>query len=140
MAKNTQLSREVTNAQANVMASLADGGYLRIYTGSQPVDGNANIGGVSQLLAELRLSPTAFGKAVSGTSTANPIQPETYARTTGTATWFRVVKSDGVTPLWDGSVGTEDANLVLNSTAVQLGATVAVTSFSYTVHRSTSGY
>lgn len=39
----------------------------------------------------------------------------------------------------DGTVGTTDANLILNSTAIQSGAQVSVTSFTHTVQKATSG-
>lgn len=47
---------------------------------------------------------------------------------TGTAAWFRAIKSDG-TAVLDGSVGTSGANLNLNSVGFVSGAPVSVSSW-----------
>ena len=46
----------------------------------------------------------------------------------GTATFFRIYKSDGTTVVMDGSVGTSSADLVLNTTTVATNDTVAISS------------
>ena len=46
---------------------------------------------------------------------------------------IRLLESDGTTVLWDGSVGTASADLVMNSVAIQIHAKVSVTSFTYTL-------
>jgi len=84
------------------------------------------------LLAELTFGNPAFGASVAGVATANAITGDTTADNTGTATWFRALKSDGTTVIFDGSVGTSGANLNLNSVAISAGAAVSVSSFSYT--------
>jgi hypothetical protein len=43
-----------------------------------------------------------------------------------------VFKSDGTTAVFDGSVDTTGADLNLNATAIAAGATVAVSSLTYT--------
>jgi hypothetical protein len=63
------------------------------------------------------------------TATANTIATDSSAAATGTAAWFRAYKSDGVTGVLDGSVGTSGSDLNLNTTSIVSGATVAVTSF-----------
>src|SRR3982751_4605129 len=118
MAKNTQLSNEVANAQCDATTALAANGYTRIYDGSQPAISNTPVS-TQVMLAELRLGSPAFGAAVNGVATANAITPDSNAPATGTAAWFRVFKSDGTSPLWDGTVGTADANLIVSSTAFQ---------------------
>jgi hypothetical protein len=87
------------------------------------------------LLAELTLNSTAFGAAVAGVATANSITSDSTADASGTATWFRVVKSDGTTVLWDGSVGTSGCDLNLNTAAIEAGAIVAVTALAYTISK-----
>jgi hypothetical protein len=136
MAGNTQLTDAAANAAANAVCALANGGTLKIYNGAQPA--NANVAVSTQtLLASLPLSAAAFANAVAGVATANAITSAT-ALATSTATWFRVFKSDGVTPVFDGNIGTSGANLNINSTAIQSGATVSVSSFTYTINEAGS--
>lgn len=134
MASSLQESTTTQNAMVDALTALANTGYIRIYdsTGTgQPA--NANTAVTTQvLLAELRFGSTAFGASSSGTATANAITSDTSANATGTATWFRVLKSDGTTVLWDGSVGTSGADLDLNTTSIVSGATVAITSMTFT--------
>jgi len=131
LALNPKLSDTAANAAVNAVTALANSGLLRIYDGTQAADANTAVG-AQVLLAELTLNATAFGAAVAGVATANAITADASANASGTATWFRVVKSDGTTVLFDGSVGTSGANLNLNSVAISVGAAVAVTSFTYT--------
>jgi hypothetical protein len=131
VANNPKLSNAGANAAADAVCALANTGYLRIYDGTQPTNADTALG-AQVLLAELRFGATAFAGAVAGMATANAITADSSANATGTASWFRVLKSDGTTVLWDGSVGTSGADLNLNSTAIQTGAAVSVSSFTYT--------
>jgi hypothetical protein len=134
MALNPKRSNAAVNAAADAVTALLNSGYLRIYDGSQPATANTAI--TTQVkLAELTFNSTAFGAASNGVSTANAITADTSADATGTATWFRAVKSDGTTAVFDGSVGTSSADLVLNSVAISSGAQVSVTSFTYTENK-----
>lgn len=131
MATNSQYSTTTRNASLNAIATLANSGYLRIYDGAQPANADTAIT-TQNLLAELRLNATAFGAAASSVITANAITSGTAAAT-GTAAWFRaVIAADGVTVVFDGSVGTASANLILNSLAIQQNATVSVSSLTLT--------
>jgi 5-hydroxyisourate hydrolase-like protein (transthyretin family) len=58
----------------------------------------------------------------------NAITQDSSADATGTATWARIVKSDGTTHILDCSVGTSAADIILNTTSIVAGAAVAVTS------------
>jgi hypothetical protein len=131
VAQNAKLSNAAANASADATTALLNTGYLRIYDGTQAATADTAIG-AQTLLAELRFGATAFGAAVAGVATANAITPDSSANATGTASWFRALKSDGSTVVYDGSVGTADANLVLNSTAIQSGAAVSVSAMTYT--------
>lgn len=132
MALNPQVATGTRNAEANTVGPLLNSGKLRIYNGSQPANADTPIT-TQNLLAELTFSTTAFGAASSGTITANPITSAT-AIASGTASWFRAVKSDGSTVVFDGSAGTSGCNLNLSSTAVQAGGNVAVSSLTYTAN------
>src|SRR5262245_21617591 len=131
MALQPSLANVAANAAADAVCALANTGYLRIYSGTQAANADTAIG-AQVLLAELRFGATAFGASVAGVATANAITSDSSADNTGTATWFRVLKSDGTTALWDGSVGTSGANLNLNSVAISAGAAVSISSFTYT--------
>lgn len=132
MANNLKISTTAVNAQADALSDLMDNGYLRIYDGTQPA--NANTAITSQvLLAELRFNATAAPAASGGVLTMNSITQDSSANNTGTATWFRALKSDGSTAVFDGSVGTASCDLNLGSTSITSGASVAVTSMTYTV-------
>lgn len=132
MANNLKISTTAVNAQADALSDLLDNGYLRIYDGTQPA--NANTAITSQvLLAELRFNATAAPAASGGVLTMSSIAQDSSANNTSTATWFRALKSDGSTVVFDGSVGTASCDLNLGSTSITSGASVAVTSMTYTV-------
>jgi hypothetical protein len=118
--RNAQLDAVTTRAGASAL--------LRIYDGSRPATG----GTATTLLAELTCNATFAPAASSGVLTLNAITQDSSANATGTATWFRIVKSDGTTYVVDGSVGTSGADLNLNSTSITSGGSVAVTSFTIT--------
>lgn len=132
MANNLKISTTAVNAQADTLSDLLDNGYLRIYDGTQPANANTAIT-TQVLLAELRFNATAAPAASGGVLTMNSIAQDSSANNTGTATWFRALKSDGSTAVFDGSVGTASCDLNLGSTSITSGASVAVTSMTYTV-------
>lgn len=131
MANNPKRSDTAANAACDAMAALANSGKLRIYDGTQPANADTAIT-TQNLLAELTMNGTAFGAAVAGVATANAITSDASADATGTATWFRLTRSNGTTVICDGSVGTADADLVLNTTSIVAGAAVAVSAFTLT--------
>lgn len=132
MALNTKLSNAAASAEADALSALLNTGYIRIYDGTQAADANTAVGS-QVLLAELRFSATAAPAAVNGVITFNAITDDTAANATGTATWYRCLKSDGTSVVFDGSVGTASANMILNSVAIQINALVSITSFTHTV-------
>ena len=134
MALNTQMAYATVNAEADAMSDLLDNGYLRIYDGSQPANADTAVS-TQTLLAELRFNATAAPAASNGVLTFNAVTAEDSALATGTATWFRALKSDGTTVVMDGSVGTSGANLNLSSASITIGSSVSVTSFTHTIPR-----
>ena len=109
-----------------------DGGsgaaLLRIYDGTRPATGGAP----TTLLAQLTLSDPSSAAASGGVLTLSAIAQDAAADATGTATWFRVVQSDGSTHVLDGNVGTAGSDMNLNTTSIVTGATVSVTSWTIT--------
>jgi len=135
MANNFKQADAAVNAAADAVCALCNSGYLRIYTAPQPATADTAISDQT-LLAELTFGATAFGAASGGVAEANAITADSAANATGTAAWFRALKSDGTTSVFDGSVGTSDADLVLNSVAIQENAEVSITSLTYTQPKS----
>lgn len=115
MAQNPNIAVAVANAMLDVLAALANNGFLNIYDADIPVSTDTAITDQT-LLVSLTMNATAFPSAVDGIITANPISDGTVAAT-GTATWFRVYKSDGVTPIYQGSAGVGEFDLVLTPSA-----------------------
>lgn len=139
MAKNTQVSNAGVNAEADALSALLNNGYLRIYNGSQPANADTAVS-TQTLLSEHRFSATAAPAASNGVITFNAIT-SVSAAATGTAAWFRCLKSDGTSAVIDGTVDVtaNTPNLVLNSTGISAGATVSITGFTHTVQKATSG-
>lgn len=131
MATSTRLSTAARNAATDaVTALIGSGGKLKIYSGAQPTNPNTALG--SQVkLAELALSSTPFAAASSGTAAANAITSDSSADATGTASWFSITTSADVR-VFEGSVGTSDANLILGTLSIVAGGTVAVSSLTIT--------
>ena len=134
MPNNLKLSNNVVNPQADALSDLADNGYLRIYDGTQPATADTAIT-TQVLLAELRFNTTAAPAASNGVLTFNAITQDSSANNTGTASWFRALKSDGSTALFDGSVGTSGSDINIATTSIVAGAVVGVSSFVYTVNK-----
>lgn len=135
MAFAIQLADASVNEALDALTAFFDDGYLRIYDGTKPATAATAIT-TQILLAELRFDNPAFGASSAGVAVANAIADETNAPASGTATWFRVFKSDGTSVVMDGSVGLSNAEIVLTSTAVTIGGTVSVPSFQITAPKS----
>ncbi len=131
MALNPHLSTQAANAAADAACALCNSGFFDIYDGTQPATANTAVS-TQNKLAGLTFGATAFGAASGGVATANAIGSDASADMTGTATWFRAWKSDHTTPVFDGSVGTASANLVLLTTSIVATGVISISSFTYT--------
>jgi hypothetical protein len=131
MANVLTYAMEARNARADALGALLNSGYLRLYSGAKPAGPDTAITDQT-LLAELRFGATAFGAAANGVITANALTGDAAANAGGTAAWFRALKSDGSSPVIDGTVGTADATLVLNTVSVVENVAVDVTAMTYT--------
>lgn len=104
---------------------------LRIYSGTAPANADAALSGNTQL-AELTGAATPFsGFTDTGTAaraTFGAIASDTSADATGAASFWRILDSAGTTVKAQGTVGTSASDLILNTTAITLGSTVAITS------------
>lgn len=108
------------------------GGTLKIYSGTQPTNPDTALSG-NTLLATFTFNTTAFGGAahVSNTEqiTASFVAGTVAAVATGTASFARMLESDGTTVVADLTVGTSGTDVVLNSVAITSGGNVTLTSF-----------
>lgn len=122
------ISTAARNAAANAVTALVDGGSaagtLQIRSGTQPAGPDSTATGT--LLAELTLADPSFGAAATGVATVAGTPLSVTAVAAGTATWFRVLDSNGVAVV-DGSVGVSGADLIVNTATVSTGLTVEIT-------------
>ena len=126
MASNLKYSNGTRDAQQNGLITYAGSGALiNIYNGTQPANANTAIS-TQTLLVSLPV-PGSFGTDSNGTITLSAVTSEN-AVATGTATFFRIFKSDGTTVVMDGSVGTSGADMNLDNTSIATGQTVTITS------------
>lgn len=122
-------STTLRNAMLDAITTAAgNAALLRIYDGSRPATG----GTATTLLAELTCGTPFAASASGGVLTLGSITQDSSANATGTATWFRIVKSDGTTHVLDGSVGTSGSDLNLTTTSITSTQPVSVTSFTIT--------
>lgn len=140
MAKNTQLSNSTVNKQADGVARDCDNGYIYIYGGTQATNAETAVG-AQPLLGTLRFAATSAPAAAAGVLTFNAIASAT-ATGTGTATWFRVLKADNTTVVFDGTVdiAANNPNMVIQNTAVASGTSLSVTSANYSIAKSATGF
>lgn len=134
MAKNWFWTNAVALAQLQAAAAAIDAGtaaVINIYSGTVPLNADAALAG-NTLLAQLVCSPTFFsGYTDTGTAARGAIAaitPDASADASGTATFFRVLTQSGGTVCGQGTVGTTDSDLILNTVAITAGSQVAVTS------------
>jgi hypothetical protein len=136
MANAPKLANEAVNAGVDAITALANGGSIKIYSGTKPADADTAPGGGNVLLATLGLANPAFGAAVAGVATANTITDGTGSAGAGAApgtaaTWFRVTRSNG-NALWDGTVGTAGCDLTISTANIFTGQSVSGSGLTYT--------
>jgi hypothetical protein len=125
-------STTLRNAQLDaITTAVGTSGILRIYSGSRPANVAAAISGT--LLAECVCNASAFAAAASGgVLTASAIADDSSANASGTASHYRLFRSDGTTAVIDGDVSTSGADLNLDNTSINSGQVVSITSFTIT--------
>lgn len=117
--RNNMLQAIVDFAGANAL--------VRMYTSTRPATG----GTATTLLAQLTCGAT-LGTISAGVLTLNAITQDSSADAGGTATWFRIVKSDGTTHVVDGNCGTSGSDLNLTTNVIAAGQPVSISSFTIT--------
>ena len=119
-------SNGLRNAQNNALIAYAGtSAIMKLYSGTQPA--NANTAITTQVLLVSLPIPGVFGTDVNGTLTLNAVTPSIVVAA-GTASFFRITKSDNTTVVLDGSVGTASADLILNEIDLYPLETVTISS------------
>jgi hypothetical protein len=122
----------VRNARLDAITTYAGtSAIVRIYSGTAPATADTALSG-NTVLAELACSATLAPAAASGVLTLSTITQDSSADATGTATFYRWLKSDATTVINQGTVSTSGADLNLNTTSIVIGGPVAVTSWTLT--------
>lgn len=147
MATDFRVTDLVANRMLNAMftdASLntahANSGLICIYgdAGSPDIPALEPSQGASHgtLLAQLTMNSTAFGNAAAGSGlnyneiAANAITSDSSADATANAFYFVLYKDDSPdVALCQGSVGTSDADMIIDNISISSGATVSCSSF-----------
>jgi len=124
--RNTMLDAINTAMNAGAGAAL-----IRIYSGTQPANADTALSG-NTLLATLTCSDPAAAAASGGVLTFSAITQDSSADATGTATFARIVDSNGNT-VFDCDVNTSAATLIINTTSIVTGGPVSITSFTLTI-------
>lgn len=138
MAATPMISPAAAIAGLDTITLRVNSYYINIWTGAIPASCGASEAGTH--LAAPKFGSTAFiSPAVDGvstgimTATANAITSDTSAANSGTAGHFRVSSTNGGgTVEWQGTCGTSSADMILNTTSITAGDTIAVTSFTVT--------
>lgn len=134
MAKQYSITQAVAVAMLQAWAAQADAGtaaVINIYSGTPPATAEAALAGNTQLAqlvcnASIIASYSDAGTAARATFAA--ITPDSSADATGVATFYRVLTQNGGTVVAQGSVGTTDADLIVNTTSFTAGSQVSITS------------
>lgn len=127
-----QLAVAARNALLDgITTTVATSATVKIYSGTAPVSVATALAG-NTLLSTLACSATFAPAAASGVLTLNAITNDPAAAATGTATFFRIYKSDGTTAVVQGTCGTSGADLNLNTTSIVAAGIVSISSFTLT--------
>lgn len=139
MATNPMISMHGARTALDAFTALfTSTSHIKIYTGSIPSNCGAAATG-TLLSSGLAFSATAFPASTDGgsnglaTATANAIASDTNAAATGTAGYFRCIDGGGSTVLAQGTCGTSSADMIMNTTSINAGDTVACSSFVITL-------
>ena len=132
MTTEVTLTVEARNSQADAIARLLDNGSVKVYSGTPPANVDAALSG-NTLLATNPLSATSAPAASAGAITFSTITDDSSIDATGTASFYRTFKTDGTTPVTQGSVAVSGGSMTLADLALVAGNVFAIASFVHTV-------
>jgi hypothetical protein len=126
MATNPKIATTTRNNMLDeLVADIGASGLVNIYSGTQPAGPGTAISSQT-LLAVCTLAATA-GTVASGVLTFGSITADSSANASGIASWFRITTSGG-TAIYDGTIGTSSADMIVNTTTVTAGGPFSITS------------
>ena len=132
---NCRITAATRNAMLNVIRDKIDlgsaGGKIKIYSGTQPANGDTALAG-NTLLGTLVFSTTSAADAAAGVLTFSAITEDASADATGTASFARITDSDDNAVL-DVDVGTSGATINLNTVAIVAAGPIRMTSGTLTI-------
>jgi hypothetical protein len=141
MTAQPMMSMAAAQAGLNAITALINvgspPGKIKIYSGSAPATVETSASG-TLLSSGIAFSTTAFGAATDpgstglATATANTIAADTNAANSGTAGYFRATNAAG-TAILQGTCGTSSADMIMNTTTITAGDTIAISSFVITL-------
>jgi hypothetical protein len=137
MARRTKMSTLVVDNQAQILADLLDNGFLDFFDGAQPSKPEEKVTS-QQLLGSIRFDSPGFTQPVDGTIYALPAT-DGIVIASGTAAWARAFQSDHKTAVMDVSVGTRDANVIVETVDFTRGAVIGLIAFEHEVAKETPG-
>jgi hypothetical protein len=128
------LAQASAAAMLAAVAALCNGGTLTIYSGTMPASPETALSG-NTALVRFTFSSPAFGSAsyASGNESvgASFVSSNVAPLATGTATFARILKSDGTTVVMDLTVGTGSTDVVVGSTSIVTGTNVNILSLTF---------
>lgn len=120
----------------SINALIGASSTIKIYSGAQPATTLTGRSGTlgSTLLPSSTAFPASTNLTSNGlaTATANAISPDTNAAASITAGYFSWATS-GAVVIYQGNCGTSAADLIMNTTTITAGDTIAITSFLVTL-------
>lgn len=114
----------------SIRNSIADGVVDQLDNGTGNPTFIFQTAGDVEVATLLMNGTNAFGAAVAGVATANAIADDTSA-TGGVTTKCVLNNRDGVTII-QGTVGTSGTDIIISDTTIPVGATVQISSLTYT--------
>lgn len=120
------------NEQNDALTDNFASGKFRIYSGTRPTDADTALSG-NTLLVELTMGATAFPASSAGVLTANSIASGT-AVATGTASFVRVMQSDGTTVICDMAITATGGGgeIQIATLSIVTGAVISISSLTIT--------
>lgn len=123
-----QYSVAVANATLDAIeTAIGASAVLKIYSGSMPA--NVAAARTGTVLATLTLPSDWMAAASAGSKAKSGTWQDTSADNTGTAAYFTIFASDGVTAHIQGTVGVSATDMIVDSVSFTAGQSFTINTF-----------